>query len=390
MEVVEPKQEDTETLKELIAERECIDPSFVHATRLLNEEIKRVENGTEKKVDEAGDFKDNRVDAKLIDVSSGKPIKLCVKVAIPVKEHPKFNFVGKLLGPRGNSLKRLQEETGTKIAILGRGSMRDKQKEEKLREESSQKFAHLNEELHVQIEVLGSASDAYYRLAHSIGEVQKYLVPDPNDDIRQEQLRELAVISGSYTGPPPSVTGSRPGGGRVLLHRGGGPGGMGRGVWGGMHPMRAMGPPHPGRPGHMPGGPTRMGSPPGRGGMTRGHAPSRGTPTRGNSRGMSRAGFRGASSGPRMSAPSFGSQMEPTDEFYEGGYELYNQEYDNTNPGTGAYQEYGSGGDGYADPDYGGATETENWSTEGTPTQLKYPSAMQQKDTLRTHPYSRY
>ncbi|KAF4524220.1 hypothetical protein B566_EDAN006468 [Ephemera danica] len=40
-----------------------------------------------------------------------------------------FNFVGKLLGPKGNSLKRLQEETMTKMAILGRGSMRDKQKE---------------------------------------------------------------------------------------------------------------------------------------------------------------------------------------------------------------------------------------------------------------------
>jgi KH domain-containing RNA-binding signal transduction-associated protein 3 len=39
-----------------------------------------------------------------------------------------FNFVGKLLGPKGNSLKRLQEDTMTKMAILGRGSMRDKQK----------------------------------------------------------------------------------------------------------------------------------------------------------------------------------------------------------------------------------------------------------------------
>ena len=39
-----------------------------------------------------------------------------------------FNFVGKLLGPKGNSLKRLQEDTMTKMAILGKGSMRDKNK----------------------------------------------------------------------------------------------------------------------------------------------------------------------------------------------------------------------------------------------------------------------
>ena len=42
--------------------------------------------------------------------------------------HLQFNFVGKLLGPKGNSMKRLQEETMTKMAVLGRGSMRDKQK----------------------------------------------------------------------------------------------------------------------------------------------------------------------------------------------------------------------------------------------------------------------
>ena len=36
--------------------------------------------------------------------------------------------MGKLLGPKGNSMKRLQEETMTKMAVLGRGSMRDKQK----------------------------------------------------------------------------------------------------------------------------------------------------------------------------------------------------------------------------------------------------------------------
>jgi hypothetical protein len=39
-----------------------------------------------------------------------------------------FNFVGKLLGPKGNSMKRLLEDTMTKMAVLGRGSMKDKQK----------------------------------------------------------------------------------------------------------------------------------------------------------------------------------------------------------------------------------------------------------------------
>ena len=42
--------------------------------------------------------------------------------------HFQFNFVGKLLGPKGNTFKRLQQNTGTKMSILGRGSMRDKEK----------------------------------------------------------------------------------------------------------------------------------------------------------------------------------------------------------------------------------------------------------------------
>ena len=36
--------------------------------------------------------------------------------------------MGKLLGPKGNSLKRLQEETMSKMAILGKGSIKDKSK----------------------------------------------------------------------------------------------------------------------------------------------------------------------------------------------------------------------------------------------------------------------
>lgn len=45
-----------------------------------------------------------------------------------VEIYLQFNFVGKLLGPKGNSMKRLQEETMCKMAVLGRGSMKDRQK----------------------------------------------------------------------------------------------------------------------------------------------------------------------------------------------------------------------------------------------------------------------
>ncbi|XP_063840016.1 LOW QUALITY PROTEIN: KH domain-containing, RNA-binding, signal transduction-associated protein 3-like [Scylla paramamosain] len=116
-----------------------------------------------------------------------------------------FNFVGKLLGPKGNSMKRLQEETLTKMAVLGRGSMRDKQKEEELRASGDPKYVHLLEDLHVEITAFASPAEAHARIAYALAEVRRYLVPDNNDDIRKEQIREMELIS-----DPPGGRGEPP------------------------------------------------------------------------------------------------------------------------------------------------------------------------------------
>lgn len=39
-----------------------------------------------------------------------------------------FNFVGRLLGPRGNSLKRVEASTGCRVFIRGQGSIKDPEK----------------------------------------------------------------------------------------------------------------------------------------------------------------------------------------------------------------------------------------------------------------------
>lgn len=134
---------------------------------------------------------------RLVDVTRDKPVKVTVRVVVPTRDHPKFNFVGKLLGPQGNSLKRLQEETMTKMAILGRGSMRDRQKEEELRLSGDPKFCHLQLELHVEVTALAPPAEAHARIALALAEVRRFLVPDFNDDIRQEQMWELHVLKSS-------------------------------------------------------------------------------------------------------------------------------------------------------------------------------------------------
>lgn len=40
-------------------------------------------------------------------------------------EYPGYNFIGLIIGPRGNTQKRMQLETKTKIAIRGRGSIKE-------------------------------------------------------------------------------------------------------------------------------------------------------------------------------------------------------------------------------------------------------------------------
>ncbi|VDN30585.1 unnamed protein product [Gongylonema pulchrum] len=52
-------------------------------------------------------------------------IRLHDKVWIPQENHPEINFVGLLIGPRGNTLKALEAETGAKIIIRGKGSVKE-------------------------------------------------------------------------------------------------------------------------------------------------------------------------------------------------------------------------------------------------------------------------
>lgn len=47
------------------------------------------------------------------------------KVYIPVREFPHINFFGLLLGPRGNSAKRMEKESGAKISIRGKSNVKE-------------------------------------------------------------------------------------------------------------------------------------------------------------------------------------------------------------------------------------------------------------------------
>lgn len=99
-----------------------------------------------------------------------KPVNKEAKIYIPV-EYPGYNFVGLILGPEGNTQKRLEEETGTKITI--KGGMGDA-KEAKIQnvDLAEKKVETVNEDLHVHI-----SADTYEKIDAAIALLDLLMTP---------------------------------------------------------------------------------------------------------------------------------------------------------------------------------------------------------------------
>lgn len=160
-------REHADYLLQLRTEFGQVDQGLTITNKLLQQEIDRVIKG--------GDG------SKPIEIHRDNPMKLSTKLLIPIKEFPKVNFVGKLIGPGGANMKRLQHELGIRMAVYGRGSMRDKAKEEELRKEGGKKYGHLNDDLHVYMEINAPADQAYELMGRAISTIKPYFDPSYED-----------------------------------------------------------------------------------------------------------------------------------------------------------------------------------------------------------------
>ncbi|XP_062189034.1 KH domain-containing protein SPIN1-like isoform X1 [Phragmites australis] len=122
-------------------------------------------------------------------------VKKIIRMEVPVDSYPNFNFVGRILGPRGNSLKRVEASTGCRVFIRGKGSIKDTDKEEKLKGKPG--YEHLNEPLHILIEAELPANiiDARLRQAQEIMEELLRPMDESQDFYKRQQLRELAMLN---------------------------------------------------------------------------------------------------------------------------------------------------------------------------------------------------
>lgn len=103
------------------------------------------------------------------------------KVFIPVEEYPTYNFIGLILGPKGNTQKRMEKETGATIRLRGKGSNKTSQKADRSDDEN----------LHVFIEAGSQKS-----LDSAVSMVKKLLIPPEEgmSDHKRAQLEELAKL----------------------------------------------------------------------------------------------------------------------------------------------------------------------------------------------------
>ncbi|VDN07408.1 unnamed protein product [Thelazia callipaeda] len=198
--VISPGQGDVtgaectmEYLSDLLKEKKqlAVFPQvFRHMERLVDEEINRVRMALFQ-----CHFTIERPD---LPDPEGEPVTIQEKVYVPRKEHPDYNFVGRILGPRGMTAKQLEQETGCKIMVRGRGSMRDRRKEEMNRGKPN--WEHLDDELHVLVQCEDTPNRAYKKLKAAVDEIKKLLIPSPEgtDELKRKQLMELAIINGTY------------------------------------------------------------------------------------------------------------------------------------------------------------------------------------------------
>lgn len=96
----------------------------MHLQRLIDDEINKVRQA----LLQLNDVVQGSNEPLILPEPEGETVQLQEKIYVPISEHPEYNFVGRILGPRGMTAKQLEQETGCKIMIRGRGSMRDKKK----------------------------------------------------------------------------------------------------------------------------------------------------------------------------------------------------------------------------------------------------------------------
>lgn len=118
-----------------------------------------------------------------------RPRKKERKLYVPEDEYPGYNFIGLILGPRGNTQKRMERETNTRIMLRGKGSVKPGAHRDHKTDYKE------DEPLHVVI--LGETWENVDAAAEMVSHILRPIDEEENVHKRM-QLRELASINGTF------------------------------------------------------------------------------------------------------------------------------------------------------------------------------------------------
>jgi len=122
-----------------------------------------------------------------------------VRIEVPAEMYPQYNFPGLILGPRGNHLKEMEKKYIVRIAIKGKGSIKEGMTG--LRKDGSH-WEGSTEPMHITITGLtGSDGKKVKACKDTINALIKLQIDDPDGEkmvaIRAQHMHELATLNGT-------------------------------------------------------------------------------------------------------------------------------------------------------------------------------------------------
>ncbi|CAD6195209.1 unnamed protein product [Caenorhabditis auriculariae] len=135
--------------------------------------------------------------------SEEKKIMVSETLIVPVDKYPRYNFVGRILGPRGMTAKQLERDTGCKIFVRGRNTAKQNGQGNVGTSPISQNST-TNEPLNIYIESCDFPKKAEQKLANAVSIVKQLLSPpaDGKDELKRKQLVDIAIINGTFRPTP--------------------------------------------------------------------------------------------------------------------------------------------------------------------------------------------
>ncbi|KHN78910.1 Uncharacterized protein Tcan_18050 [Toxocara canis] len=111
---------------------------------------------------------------------------------VPIPEKTGYNYICRILGPRGKTVRRLEAESGCHILIRGQGSLKNPRRESRLKKYAG--WEHLSEPLHVLVIAFDTdVSNCKAKLTAGVSAVTR-LINAGTDAIPPPQLLRMPPI----------------------------------------------------------------------------------------------------------------------------------------------------------------------------------------------------